>query len=275
MATKGPRPTPPRKTTARGKAPINTAEEAVKPPLAAEPVTARAPRPPLAEPAAPTPAEIVSTAAEAPAKAVEAAKATAENVAAPVITAVAEAAETNVEAAVEGMTGTAQAVMAAADINATPADKETQPMTDMKTAADATTQKAQFMFADMNERAKAAMEKSAKMAEEMNDLAKGNMEAMVESSRIAAKGVESMGQDAAEYSRKSFEHATAAMKNMASVKSPTELFKLQSDYVRTAFDAYVAEASKATEQMLKLSSDAMQPLSNRMAVAADKVKTVA
>jgi phasin family protein len=109
----------------------------------------------------------------------------------------------------------------------------------------------------------------------MNDFAKGNIEAMVESGRITAKGLEAVGQDAAEYGRKSFESATAAMKSMATVKSPTELFKLQSDFLRGMFDGYVAETSKNTEAMLKLAGDAAQPLSNRFAVAAEKVKAAA
>ncbi|WNO54373.1 phasin family protein [Stakelama saccharophila] len=145
----------------------------------------------------------------------------------------------------------------------------------MASTAEKTMDKSQAMFADMNDRTKAAMEKSSKMVEEMNDFAKGNVEAMAESGRITAKGLESFGRDAAEYSRKSFETMTAAMKEMASAKSPTDFFKLQSDYVRSAFDSAVAEASKQSEAMLKLAGEASQPLSNRVAVAADKAKTVA
>ena len=131
------------------------------------------------------------------------------------------------------------------------------------------------VFADMNDRAKAAFEKSGKMVEEFNDFAKGNVEAIVESSRITAKGFESIGQEAAEYGRKSFEGFTATLKNLATVKSPADFFKLQSDYIRASFDSAVAEASKGTETMIKLAGDAAQPLSNRFAVAAEKVKTVA
>jgi phasin family protein len=145
----------------------------------------------------------------------------------------------------------------------------------MEETVNATTAKAQTVFADVNERTKSAMEKSSKMFEDMNDFAKGNVEAIVESSKIAAKGFETIGQDAAEYSRKSFEGATAAMKQFASVKSPTELFKLQSDYMRSAFDSLVAETSKNTEAMLKLAGDVAQPLSNRASVAAEKIKIAA
>jgi phasin family protein len=137
------------------------------------------------------------------------------------------------------------------------------------------TAKAQAFFGDFNDRAKAAVEKSTKLVEDANEFAKGNVEAMVESGRIAAKGLETFGQDAAEYGRRSFESATAAMKSLAAVKSPTEFFKLQSDYFRTAFDSYVAEASKNTEAMIKLAGDAAQPLSNRVAVAVEKAKVAA
>lgn len=135
--------------------------------------------------------------------------------------------------------------------------------------------KAQNLFAEMNDRTKAAMEKSAKSVEDMTEFAKGNVEAMVEASRIAASGLQSMGQDAAEFGRKNLESATQTMKTLATVKSPTEFFKLQSDYLRGAFDAFVAESSKSTEAMLKLAGDAAQPISNRVAVAADKMKVTA
>ena len=135
-----------------------------------------------------------------------------------------------------------------------------------------TTTKAETLFADFNSRAKTAFEKSTKLFEEMGDMQKGNLEAMVESSRIAAKGFETLGQEAADFGRRSFESATAAFKNMASVKSPAELFKLHTDYVRASFDAAVAEGSKTTEAVIKLAGDVAQPVSNRVALVAEKAK---
>jgi phasin family protein len=137
------------------------------------------------------------------------------------------------------------------------------------------TEKAQTLFAEANERAKAAVEKGTKLFEEANEFSKGNVEAIVESGKIAAKGIETLGQDAADYSRKQFEGATAALKSLASVKSPTDFFKLHSDYVRSSFDSIVAQTSKNTEAMLKLAGEVAQPISNRVAVAAEKVKIAA
>lgn len=135
------------------------------------------------------------------------------------------------------------------------------------------TEKTQAMFAGAD--AKGAMEKGQKMFDEMNSFSKGNIEAIVESTKIAAKGFESLGQDAVAYAKKSFEEATAAAKTLASVKSPTEFMKLQSDYVRSAFDMMVAETSRSTETMLKLAGEVAQPISNRVAIAAEKVKIAA
>ncbi|WP_258042847.1 phasin family protein [Sphingomonas sp. NBWT7] len=137
------------------------------------------------------------------------------------------------------------------------------------------TDKTKTAFADVNERAKASMEKGARALEDVAAFNKGNIEAIVESSKIAAKGMEQMGQNAAAYAKTSFDHASSAFKSMTTVKSPTELFKLQSDYARSSFDAFVAEASRSTEAALKLAGEIAQPISNRVALAAEKIKVAA
>lgn len=172
--------------------------------------------------------------------------------------------------AAAALSKTVPAAPAVANISTTPTpQKETSIMENTINNA---AEKTQSLFVEMNDRAKAAMEKTQGLFAEMNDFNKGNVEALVESSKIAVKGIESMGQDAAEYTRKSFEGATAVIKSLASVKSPTEFMKLHSDYVRTSFDQLVAESSKNTEAMLKLAGEIAQPISNRVAVAAEKIK---
>ena len=243
-------------------------------PVAPKPAARAKPAPKVAAPKAekPEPVKAAETIVEAPvvAEPVPALEAAPQEV---TETETVEAvAETPVEQIAEVATETAITVVEAVEETvAAPEVKGRWQMTTIENATD----KAQALFAEWNDRTKAAVEKSTKLVEEANDFAKGNVEALVESGRIAAKGFEGLGQDAAEYGRKSFESATAALKNLAAVKSPTDFFKLQSDYFRGAFDSYVAEASKNTEALIKLASDAAQPLSNRVAVAAEKVKTAA
>jgi len=130
-------------------------------------------------------------------------------------------------------------------------------------------------FGDINERAKAATERSAKMVEEMADLTRGNVEALVASSKVAAKGVETLSQDAAEFGRKSFEDASKTLKSFAEVKSPTDFFRLQGDYTRSAFDAAIAQSARVSEAMMKIAGDVAEPINSRYTVAAERVKTLA
>ncbi len=205
-------------------------------------------------------AKTPAVAAKTPAKVVKRAARVVKAKAVPVRKAVAKATPAPIKKA-------AKAVVTAAAKVATPASKEWNIM--------ATAFETPKLFTDMNDRAKSTVEKGQKFAAEFGDFNKGNIEAMVESSKIAAKGLETMGQDTAEYTRKSFEGMTATLKTLASVKSPTDFFKLQSDYARSAFDAAVAQTSKNTETMIKLASDAAQPISSRFAVAVEKVKAAA
>lgn len=141
--------------------------------------------------------------------------------------------------------------------------------------ANVAAERIQAVFGDVNERARTAADKSAKLVEELSELTKGNVEAIVASSRLAAKGVETLTQEAADYGRRSFEEASAALKSFAEVKSPTDFFKLQSDYVRATFDNFVAESSKASEAVLKLAGEVAEPITSRYSVAAERVKSVA
>ncbi|MGZ8286804.1 MAG: phasin family protein [Allosphingosinicella sp.] len=133
----------------------------------------------------------------------------------------------------------------------------------------------QAVFGDVNERARTQIERNTRIAEEMTELSKGNVEAMVASTKIVAKGLETVGQEVAEYSRKSFEGASAALKSFTEVKSATDFFRLQSEFARSQFDGFVAEGSKLSETMIKLAGDVAEPLASRYSVAAERVKAVA
>lgn len=130
-------------------------------------------------------------------------------------------------------------------------------------------------MAEMQDRAKAAYEKSTEFSGEATEFAKGNVEAMVESGKILAAGAQDLGKAYVEEAKGAFETATADLKEIAAIKSPTELFQLQGKLMRRNFDAMIAFGSKSSETMVKLANDSMAPLSSRMSVAADKLSKVA
>ncbi len=183
---------------------------------------------------------------------------------------VADRTENPVEPAIEQPVDHMIEQAAAAVAAAAPPAEET--IMDATTAA---TDQAKTIFAEASDRTKTAYAKSQQMFGELGEFNKGNVEAMVESSKIAAKGIEQFGQSAAAYVRGSFEEAQAQARTLASAGSPTEFLKLQGDFARSAFDRLVAETSKTSEAMLKLVGEVAQPLSNRLALAADRFKVAA
>ncbi|WP_242125538.1 phasin family protein [Sphingobium sp. Sx8-8] len=160
-----------------------------------------------------------------------------------------------------------------------PATEGTKMMNDMietgKKFAEETKAKLETAYADLNEKAKASVEKSTKAIEEFSDIAKGNVEALVESGKIAAKGFETLGQEAVDYSKKSFEKATASFKSFSTVKTPTEFFQLQSQLLSSSFDEFTKEAAKSSEALIKLAGDVASPLTARVTLVTDKVKSLA
>ena len=133
----------------------------------------------------------------------------------------------------------------------------------------------QSLFAGAGERSQEMVRKGQASAGDMTELAKANIEALTEAGRIAATGVRSIGQDALNSGRQGFEQASASLKTLADAKSPTEFIQIQSELARTSFDRMVAEGSKFAEAMVKLAGEAVQPLSNRASINAERINELA
>lgn len=132
----------------------------------------------------------------------------------------------------------------------------------------------QNILTEANERGQEFTKRSQKVAEELADLARANVEAVVEAGRVASEAARSIGQDVVAKQRDSFEQAADAIRSLAEAKSPTEYLQLQSDFARASFDRAVAESSKLTESLVKLTGEAFQPLSNRASANAERFNTL-
>jgi phasin family protein len=130
-------------------------------------------------------------------------------------------------------------------------------------------------FGEIQNNAKAAYDKSAEAVTEMTEFTKGNVEAIVESSKIFAAGAQTLGKTYVEEAKSVYETLTADVKELAAVKSPTELFQLQGKIMRRNFDALVATSSKNTEAVMKLANDTFAPLTGRVEIATEKLAKVA
>ncbi|KQZ73107.1 phasin [Sphingopyxis sp. Root214] len=142
----------------------------------------------------------------------------------------------------------------------------------VKKFADEAKTRTEALTADFQAKSKEALAKTSKLAEEAVEFNKANVEALVEAGKIAAKGIETLGQEGVTYARKSFEDTTAALKGYTSVKTPADFFKLYAENSKKAFDAAVAQTSKTSELVVKLTNDSFAPISNRVSVITSKMK---
>ncbi|WP_066559495.1 phasin family protein [Croceicoccus bisphenolivorans] len=259
------------KTTAKPEAaPVTKADPAP------EPVAAKAPEPVVEKPAAPKAVKPAPKRTYKPRQKTSAAKAA---VAKPQVKKAASkpaakpAAEPAPQKAAVAATVAAPApsIAAVASKPAKDTIKITQEFVKM-TTPETLTKGLQTAMADVTAKSKEAYEKGTVMMADATEFTKGNVEAMVESSKIFASGMQEMGRSFVADSKAEFEALTAEVKELASVKSPTDFFQLQSAMMRKYFDKSVAAASKNTEAMLKLANDAAQPLSSRVSVAMEKMK---
>ncbi|MEO6041925.1 MAG: phasin family protein [Croceibacterium sp.] len=128
---------------------------------------------------------------------------------------------------------------------------------------------------ELQTRAKTAYAKSTAAMTDATEFAKGNVEAIVETGKILAGGMQGLGKTYVEEAKTAYETMTADVKELAAVKSPTELFQLQGKIARRNFDALVSTSSKNNDAFIKLMTKAFAPITDRVTLAADKLSKAA
>src|SRR5262245_31743456 len=110
-----------------------------------------------------------------------------------------------------------------------------------------------------------------RFGEEFQRASKDGFDASVRSLGEASKGFQAIAATVVDYSKKSFEDGTRAFEQLMGAKSFEQVWEIQSQYAKKAFDAYVAQASKVREMYVDLARSAYQPVEQAAAKTARKV----
>lgn len=125
-------------------------------------------------------------------------------------------------------------------------------------------------FADTQAKVKESMDKVIKTAEELMAFSQGNLEAAVKSGQIWAAGVQDIGKQIAASAQASFDDTMSAFKALTSAKSLKDAFDLQANLARSTLEKTLAESGKLTDASVKLTEQALAPLSARFSLAIEK-----
>ncbi|MBK0398714.1 TIGR01841 family phasin [Limibaculum sp. M0105] len=131
----------------------------------------------------------------------------------------------------------------------------------------AETKKVEEFAAEAQKSIEQNVEKVAKGVEDAAAFGQENVEALVTSSKIAAKALETVNAEMLAYSKKAYEDGLAAAKDMTACKSISELVEKQTAFGKSAFEGFVAQATKVNEILTAASKDAAEPMSARVTAA--------
>jgi len=95
--------------------------------------------------------------------------------------------------------------------------------------------------------------------DEVQKFGKDNMDVAMKSFGAVSKGFQAIAAEVADYSKKSFEDSTAAMEKLLGAKTLEKAVEVHSDYVRGAYEGFVAEATKLGELYADLAKESYKP----------------
>jgi hypothetical protein len=103
--------------------------------------------------------------------------------------------------------------------------------------------------------------------EDLQQVSKENIDSAVKSVGTVSKSAQAIAVEIADYSKKSFEESTAALEKLFGVKSVEKAIELQTAYAKTAYEGFVAEATKIGEMYTAMAKESFKPFETLMAKA--------
>src|SRR5918999_3185007 len=103
--------------------------------------------------------------------------------------------------------------------------------------------------------------------EDMQKMSKDSMDATMKSFGTLSKATQTIAAELADYSKKSFEDSTKVMEKLLGAKSLDKAIEIQTDYAKTAYEGFVAQATKVGELYADFAKEAYKPFESYVAKA--------
>ncbi|PSC03016.1 Phasin [Alsobacter soli] len=108
--------------------------------------------------------------------------------------------------------------------------------------------------------------------EDFQKLGKDNVDVALKSFGATSKGVQAIATETADYSKKAFESASALAEKLVGAKTLDKAFEIQSDYLKSTYEGFVAYASKVGDLYTNLAKETAKPYEGLFAKATGAVK---
>jgi hypothetical protein len=96
--------------------------------------------------------------------------------------------------------------------------------------------------------------------QDIQEFGKEQFDAATTATTSFTKSLQAIATETADYSKKSFEKSSALVEKLLGVKSYESAVQLQTEYWKSAYADFVAEATKLSELYSSLAKDAFKPV---------------
>ena len=101
--------------------------------------------------------------------------------------------------------------------------------------------------------------------EDLQKVSKDNVEASMKALGATSKGVQAIAAEVTNYSKKSFEDSTAAIEKLFGAKTLEKAIEVQTEYAKTSYEGFVAQAAKLGELYADLAREVYKPFEGYLA----------
>ncbi|HEY0571855.1 MAG TPA: phasin family protein [Enterovirga sp.] len=91
-------------------------------------------------------------------------------------------------------------------------------------------------------------------------LGKDNVDAAMKSFGAISKGAQTVAVEVADFAKRSFEQSTATVEKLVGVRTLDKALEIQTEFARTSYEAFVAQASKIGELYTNMAKEAYAPI---------------
>jgi phasin family protein len=106
--------------------------------------------------------------------------------------------------------------------------------------------------------------------EDFQKFSKQQIETVTALTSSVTKGIQDIASESTEYSKKAFAESSAVVEKLLGAKSVETAIQIQTDYAKTAYEGFVAQATKINELYVKLASEAFKPVETALAAVQGK-----
>lgn len=103
--------------------------------------------------------------------------------------------------------------------------------------------------------------------ETLSESSKEFVNTSMKSVSVLSQGLQTIANEAAEYSKKSFEDGTALVEKLGTTKSVEQLYEAHTAFSKKAYEAFVAQATKFGELYADLAKETYKPFESYIAKA--------